>query len=282
MKIVVASGKGGTGKTLVATNLAKVIAQSGLKVAYLDCDVEEPNGHIFLHPQLTVSRPVSVLVPEVDADKCSGCGKCSQICRFNAIAVLKEKAVTFPELCHSCGGCSLVCPDGAIEEVEQAIGTLEQGSSNGIAFASGRLKIGATRSNLLIREVKKGAPDDGIVLIDSPPGAACPAAESVREADIVLLVAESTPFGLHDLRVALEMIRHLNLPAAVVINRTGLGDDIVEEFCAQNQIPILLSIREDRSIAEAYSKGKLVVNALPRYLGAFQKLAERILEEKIT
>ena len=219
MKIAVASGKGGTGKTTVATNLAYVASRNGQSVAYLDCDVEEPNGHIFLKPVITNSKPVGNLIPRVDAEKCTHCGKCGEICRFSAIVCLGEKVLVFPELCHACGGCMLVCPVEAITEVPREMGKLETGNAGPIRFVRGLLNIGEAMSLPVIKEVRAAVPKAELVIVDAPPGTSCPVIESVRGCDFVLLVTEPTPFGLNDLKLAVEMVRALGLPFGIVINK---------------------------------------------------------------
>ncbi len=279
MIIAIASGKGGTGKTTVASNLAAVAAKTGLPARYLDCDVEEPNGHLFLKPAINISQQVTSLVPEVDESTCEGCGACARICRFGAIVCLAGKAMAFNDLCHSCGGCTLVCPTGAISEVQREIGEIEAGSSNGIGFIHGRLRIGEPKSPPLIRKVlERGnelAADGELLLVDAPPGSACPAVAAIRSADLVLLVAESTPFGLHDLKIAVEVVKKLKLSFAVVINRHGMGDDRVEKFCRREGIEILEKIPDDRRIAEAYSRGELIIEAIPEYRDLFLSILEK-------
>ena len=233
MKIAIASGKGGTGKTTVATNLAHVAARNGQSVAYLDCDVEEPNGRIFLQPEITHSKAVHMLIPQVDEAKCTLCGKCAQICQYSAIVRLGKKVLTFPELCHACGGCSLVCSDDAITEVPREVGLLETGQAGSIQFVQGTLNIGEAKSPPVIKAVKTAAPEVDLVIVDAPPGTSCPVIESLRGCDSVVLVTEPTPFGLNDLKLAVEMVRALEMPFAVVINRAGIGDRAVHEYCNQ-------------------------------------------------
>ncbi len=275
MRIAIASGKGGTGKTTVAVNLACVLADSGQTVQYLDCDVEEPNGHIFLKPQITASESGGIPVPVVDEQKCTGCRKCSEVCQYHAIAVLK-KALVFPELCHGCGGCALVCPEGAIREENRSIGVVETGQANGVAFVQGRLNVGEPMAPPLIRAVKKKAITDGVAIFDAPPGTSCPVVTTVRDADYVLLVTEPTPFGLNDLKLAVEMIRQLGIRHGVVINRADSGDQRVRDYCEAENIPILHELPDDRRLAEAYSRGHMAVRVLPEWRTMFSDLWNRI------
>jgi len=276
MMVAVASGKGGTGKTTIATNLAVTLARRGEQVAYLDCDVEEPNGHIFLKPSITSSASVGVPVPKVDASKCTGCGKCGKICRYSAIVCINKKVLTFPELCHGCGGCMLVCPEDAISEVPREVGVIEEGMADGVGFAHGLLRVGEAMSPPLIREVKRRIPMGGIAIVDAPPGTSCPVIEAVKGADFVLLVTEPTPFGLNDLELAVGMVRELELPMGVVINRADVGDGRVKEYCARENIELVAEIRDDRKIAEAYSRGEMVVDIAGEWEELFKELFQRI------
>jgi len=276
MKIAIASGKGGTGKTTIATNLACSIARMDKLVQFLDCDVEEPNGHIFLKPDIEKTEDVTIGVPEVDTELCNGCGKCGQLCQYSAIICLKDKAITFEQLCHSCGGCELVCPTGAIKEKQIEIGFVDLGTAGDVKFGQGRLKIGDVRSPALIKKVKENAANNGTVLIDAPPGTSCPVIEAVKGVDYVLLVTEPTPFGLNDLQLAVEMVRELKQRFAVVINRCDIGDDRVVSYCQQQDIEILLEIPNDRFVAEAYSQGIKIIDALPGYEEKFLQLYEKI------
>jgi MinD superfamily P-loop ATPase len=256
LRIAVASGKGGTGKTTVATNLALAMARRGRSVTYLDCDVEEPNGHIFLAPQMHESRDVSIPVPMVDEERCTFCGACDEACRFSAILVLMDNVVTFPELCHGCGGCSLACPEDAVLEVPRNIGSVHLGTADeGVRFAGGELDVGQALSPPVIRAVKETAPDAEVTVVDAPPGTTCPAIEAVKDADVALLVTEPTPFGLNDLGLAVEMVRNLGVPLAVAVNRSDIGDERVHDYCAREGIDVLLQIPDDRRIAELYSDG---------------------------
>ena len=279
MIIAVASGKGGTGKTTLATNLAVAISRSGLGASYVDCDVEEPNGHIFLKPTIEEATRVGIPVPDVDKDKCDGCGKCDEICQYSAIVCINKNVLTFPELCHGCGGCSRLCPQTAIVEVTKEIGVVERGMSNGVGFLQGRLKIGEVMAPPLIREVKKRISNGAITIVDAPPGTSCPVIEAIKGSDYVLLVTEPTPFGLNDLELAVGMTRELSLPFGVIINRCDVGDDRVKKYCEEEQIELLLEIPDNRRIAEAYSKGELVLEVAPEYEGKFMRLYERIAKE---
>jgi len=284
MKIAVASGKGGTGKTTIATNLACSIAQRGEVVQYLDCDVEEPNGHIFLKPDIEETQSVTIGVPQVDTELCNGCGECGRLCQYSAIICLKDKAITFEQLCHSCGGCMLVCPTGAITEKPKEVGFADFGSANGVKFGQGRLKIGDIHTPSLIKRVKADSLDEGIVIIDVPPGTSCPVIEAVKGADFVLLVTEPTPFGLNDLKLAVSMVRELKLPFAVVVNQSDLGDKQVWQYCDGQNIQIILEIPNDRRIAEAYSVGKMIVDVLPEYekdfAGLYESVSKRLKGKK--
>ncbi len=295
MRIAVASGKGGTGKTTVATSLALAIAADGhsktlqaghedaLNPLFLDCDVEEPNAGLFLRPLLDQREEVGILIPEVDYQRCTFCGRCAEVCVWHAIAVVGRKVLIFPELCHGCGSCGLNCPETAIRDVLHVMGTLESGRAGPIAFGHGILNVGEAMAVPIIRQLKAKhslAPGQGVTILDASPGTSCPVVETMRGADFVLLVTEPTPFGLHDLRLTVQVARdELSLPVGVVINRDGVGDAGVEEYCAAEGIPILMRIPLDRRIAEAISTGKALVEALPEYGPLFLDLYERIVEQ---
>ncbi len=277
IKIVVASGKGGTGKTLVATSLALVASEDSV-TAFLDADVEAPNAALFLHPRLEEHLLVERLVPEIDANRCNHCGRCAEVCQYNALAVLPNQTLVFSEVCHSCGSCARQCPQGAIREVPQAIGSLDVGwVDTSLSFVQGTLEIGQAIATPVIRAVKRHAREAGwdrfsVNIVDAPPGTACPMVESLRGASVVLLVTEPTSFGLHDLRLAIEVARDmLSLPVAVAINKERSDNTMMDDFCRAEQIPVVLRIPLDRRIAVAYSQGIPLVQALPEYR---PKLAE--------
>jgi len=271
--ISVASGKGGTGKTLVATSLALSLHD---QVQLLDCDVEEPNAHVFLKPNFTKRESVYVLIPRVDEEKCTHCGECSEVCAYNAIAAMKKKVLVFPELCHGCGACSYLCPEEAISEVGKEVGVVEIGHSDSIQFAHGKLNVGEVMAPPVIRKVKEHANHEGTVIIDVSPGTSCPVVESIRGSDLCLLVTEPTPFGLNDLILAVEVLRKLDIPCGVVLNRAGVGDSGVEEYCLKENIPILLTIPLDTQIAGDYSRGIPLVEGIPQWRGHFLDLFDRV------
>jgi MinD superfamily P-loop ATPase len=274
--IAVASGKGGTGKTLVATSLALSLSGEH-KVAFLDCDVEEPNGHVFLKPVLTGRETVTIPVPEVAKERCNYCGKCAQVCAYNAIAVLGNSVLTFPQLCHGCGACSYLCPEGAISEKPRGTGVVEWGEANGVAFVHGILNVGEAMAPPVIRKVKEHGNSE-VAIRDVPPGTSCPVVEAIKGSDFCLLVTEPTPFGLSDLALAVDTVRELGIPCGVVLNRAGLGDNKTEEYCRKEKIPILLTIPLDTEIARLYARGTALVDGMPRWRGRFGELFKRIKE----
>jgi MinD superfamily P-loop ATPase len=273
MIISVASGKGGTGKTTVATNMALSI---GSNVELLDCDVEEPNAHLFLKSTIERIEQVDTPIPLVDASKCTFCRKCSDLCRFNALAVVGKRVLVFAELCHSCGGCMLVCPEGAITETGRELGTLNIGHRDGIGFINGQLRVGEAMSPPLIKRVRAAADPKRTIIIDAPPGTSCPVIAAMNGTDFVLLVTEPTPFGLHDLKLAVKAVKLLGIPAGLVVNRADIGDDQVFAYAEAEGLPLLLTIPFDRRIAEAYSRGKLVVEELPEWREKFIELYQQI------
>ena len=287
MIIAVASGKGGTGKTTVATSLALSLAVNpgndtpAGRILFLDCDVEEPNAALFLNPSLNHPQEVGILIPRVDYDKCTFCGRCAKVCVWHAIAVVGKKVLIFPELCHGCGSCTLNCPEGAIHEVLHVMGSLQSGQAGPITFGHGTLDVGQAMSVPIIRQLKEkhlGDPRYEVAILDASPGTSCPVVETMRGADFVLMVTEPTPFGLHDLRLAVQVAREeLGLPVGVVVNRDGVGDAGVDEYCAAEGIPILMRIPLDRRITETISSGRTLVEALPEYGPRFRALYEQIV-----
>jgi len=275
MIISVASGKGGTGKTLVATSLAFSL-KSKQPVQLLDCDVEEPNDHIFLKPVITQKEAVCIQVPKIDEEKCTHCGQCAEVCAYNAIAVLPDRVMVFPELCHGCGACSYLCPEKAISEEGREMGVVEQGQANGIDFVQGRLNVGEAMATPVIRQVKERANSDGLVIIDVPPGTSCPVVEAVKGSHFCLLVTEPTPFGFNDLVLAVETVRELNIPLAVVLNRAGGEYNKVEEYCRKENIPVLLTIPLDTKIARLYSRGITLAEGMPETREIFRRLWDEI------
>ena len=280
MKIAVASGKGGTGKTTLATNLAVSIAAAGTQAAFLDCDVEEPNGRIFLEPVTAKQIDVTVPVPQVDFDKCTYCGECSAMCEYNAIAVLGKTVKIFPSLCHSCGGCTVICPEKAIDEYPRKIGRISIGTGLGVDFYEGRLNVGEAISPPVTRALKKLTIESPVIIIDAPPGTSCPVIEAINDTDFVVLVTEPTPFGLNDLKLAVGMVREMGLPFGVVINRSDIGDTRTEEYCRSEDIEVLLRLPYDSRLAEFYSRGQLMVKVNNNYekilLSLYEKIAGRI------
>ncbi|MEA2015823.1 MAG: ATP-binding protein [Actinomycetota bacterium] len=272
MIISVASGKGGTGKTTVAVNLALSLANTRL----IDCDVEEPNCHIFVKPDIESRRKVSIPIPQVNDDKCDGCGRCQEVCAYNAIAVVNKKVIVFPELCHGCGSCSYFCPLKAIDEKNKEIGIIEAGRKGGTDFVHGRLNIGMMMSPPVIREVKKYIDKKKTVIIDAPPGTSCPVITAIKDTDFIILVTEPTPFGLNDLSLAIGVVKKLGIPSGVIINRSDLGNKKVENYCAEENIPVLMKIPFDRRIAEIYSGGDVIVEVLPEYKNKFRDLYKKI------
>lgn len=254
MEITVSAGKGGTGKTTVATNLALALKDE-YDVEFFDCDVEEPDAGIFLNPEESEEEAVDIRIPEVNEGTCTHCGKCSDACEFNAIATFGENTLVYPELCHGCGLCSLVCPVDAITEKDKKIGVIRRGQAKQIRYYEGDLSIGEPMATPIIRELKKKTDDDALSILDSPPGTACPVIESLHGSDFALLVTEPTPFGLHDLKLSVDVAREIDVPVGVVINRYGIGNEDVEQYCEAEEIPVLMKIPDDREIAEYYSNG---------------------------
>lgn len=305
MKIAIASGKGGTGKSTVSTNLAYLLSKTYNDVALLDCDVEEPNCHIFMKPDFNYSKKVCVPIPEINTEKCIACGKCAEVCQYNALAFVKGKVLVFGELCHGCGSCGLVCPVGAISEKGREVGVVEAGFAEGFNFIHGKSRIGEAMSPPLIKAVKKAdceqrlesseksetvtpfnasnqekRGDRKIQILDCPPGTSCPVIAAVNGADFVVMVTEPTPFGLYDLKLAVDVIRKIGLPFGVVINRSCENDSLIENWAKEENINILTKIPDDRRVAECYSKGELVLKAMPEFKKYFEPLVDIVREAK--
>lgn len=275
--ISVASGKGGTGKTTVASCLA---LSAPHPVQFLDCDVEEPNAHIFLKPRLTKTETIYLEVPEIDHTRCTFCGKCAEICMYNALAVVDKEVLTFPELCHSCGGCRALCPEQAVNAAPREIGAVESGYAGEIKFARGRLKVGTATSPPLIKAVKKEMERGRLVILDAPPGTSCPVVTTMEDTDFCLLVTEPTAMGLNDLALAVEVARLLNIPCGVIINRCTGTFDKVEKYCRDNNIPVLMKIPLDKEIARAYARGTAPVRVKPGLKEQFLRVLDHI--ERVT
>ncbi len=279
MIISVASGKGGTGKTTVSTNLAAALDS---KVTFLDCDVEEPNAHLFLQPQTEKEETIYTLLPQIDQSRCDLCRKCIDICRFNAITIAGKSFLLFPELCHSCGGCLVVCPQKCLSEGKRELGHIATGTRGPIQFHNGTLRIGEAMSPPLIKKLRKQFEKNGdTVIIDAPPGTSCPVIASMHGADYIVLVTEPTPFGLHDLKLAHETVLELGIPCGLVINRANLGDDGVHQYAREKHLPILMEIPFSKDIAALYSRGHLIIEEMPEWKERFITLFETIREQVI-
>ena len=282
LSIVVASGKGGTGKTTVATSLA--LACAALPTWLVDCDVEAPNAHLIVRPQLERRQEVGILIPEVDHERCTGCGRCAQVCQYHAVAVVGRRVLVFPQLCHGCGSCNYNCPEKAIRERLDIMGVLESGPTpSGVRFARGVMQVGEAMASPIIRQLKAWvraetgpSPHDQLLILDAPPGVSCPVVETLRGADFALLVTEPTPFGLHDLRLINEVIRQLEMPAGVIINRDGIGNAQVEKFCEAAGLPILMRIPLERNIGQGLASGLPLIDIRPEYRARFRELADHI------
>jgi MinD superfamily P-loop ATPase len=280
MKLAIASGKGGTGKTTLSVALAQA---SKTAMQLLDCDVEEPNGHIFIKPKFTSHEQVGIAIPSLDEALCTNCGKCGEICQFSAIVTIVDKTMIFGDMCHSCGGCILVCPQKALHEQEKVIGSIDSacacGRNNNIEFIKGTLNIGQAMAPPVIRAVKKKIRLDMLTIIDCPPGTSCPMITAVTGSDFVILVTEPTPFGLHDLILAVETMRSMALPFGVVVNRAGSGDNRVSDYCSAENIPLLLQIADDRRVANAYSRGEGLLEAMPELAEQLRALMDKITSD---
>lgn len=278
MKLVIVSGKGGTGKTTIATNLAYVAGLRGRSVAYLDCDVEEPNGHLFLHPHATQRRPITRNIVVVDTQRCNACGRCELVCQFSALVRIGTKILAYPHLCNSCGACLLACPRNALIETPQVIGHVQTGHAGAVRFAHGVLEVGQARSTEMVRAVKAEAAGEDLTLIDGPPGASCAAVETLRSADRALLVCEPTRFGAHDAANIVQLVQTMHIPAAMVINRCDLGSSALRELCHEQAIPIPVEIPEDLALARAGAGGLIASQHVPKYRKLFEGLLAKLME----
>jgi len=275
MKIVVASGKGGTGKSTLSANFSYVIS-GNRDVVLVDCDVEEPNLHLFFEEKGKESI-VTLPIPVIDENKCDFCGKCGDFCQYGAITVLKDQVMILQNLCHSCGGCLIVCPNDAISEVPKTIGVLRDAQINSnLRLITGVLNEGEANGIEIIKTVKRLSESFPLVIYDSSPGTACPVIETVEGADFCILVTESTPFGLHDLKLAAEVVKKMGVPSGVVINRSDGSDNETEEFCRENNLEILLKIPFDREIAAIQNRGELFSVYYPDWQKQFADLLDHI------
>lgn len=278
MNIVVTSGKGGTGKTTFAVNFAYFLAESGLNTHYFDCDIEEPNGHIFLIPEINNKEKTSVMIPEVIEEKCIHCSECSSKCQFNAILSIKSDLLVFPELCHSCGLCIEICPENALKEGKREIGEIEEGKSfHNLKFSHGILNVGEVRANPVIEHVlSKIDKKNPLNIIDSPPGTSCPVVETISHGDAVIIVTEPTPFGLHDLKAVVEIAKGMNIPSGIIINKAGKEYEPLNDYIEYEELPVLGKIPEDRKIASTYSSGRLILKSIPSYRGKFIQIVKNL------
>lgn len=292
LRIAVASGKGGTGKTMVSTSLALALARrkrntamelpdaSAGSLLFIDADVEAPNAHLFLTPIFEDRKEVGNLIPVIDESKCTFCGRCAEVCQYHAIAVVGKKTLVFPQLCHGCGSCTLNCPENAITEKLHPIGFLERGmAAEGISFARGIMNVGEPMAVPIIHQLKEWAINDdySTVILDVSPGASCPVVEAIRDVEFLLLVTEPTPFGLHDLKLAVDLAKELKLPCGVILNRNGIGNQGVEEFCQKENIEIFAKIPYRRDIAEALAQGQPLITSFPEFEEEMWNVYEKIL-----
>jgi MinD superfamily P-loop ATPase len=280
LKIAIASGKGGTGKTTLAVNLASYLSQSR-KVVLVDLDVEEPNSGLFVKRRTIHREDKYKMIPQWNEASCQSCGNCREVCNFNAIVQLGPQILVFPELCHGCYACSELCPSSSLPMMPQKMGELTHGESDRLTFVEGRLDIGQEQATLLISQTKSYVdthfPEETVKIYDSPPGTSCPVIESTKDADYVILVTEPTPFGLHDLKLAVETMNALKKKHGVVVNRSGIGNKDVFRYCREENIPVLASIPNDRRIAELYSRGKLLHTEIPEMGRQLEKIRDQLL-----
>lgn len=271
MQIAVLSGKGGTGKTTVSTNLACLLGYD-----YADCDVEEPNGFIFLKPEITETFDVNIKNPKIDESLCIHCGKCAKACQFNALANTKNGVLLFEKLCHGCGACVYACPTNAISEIERKVGTIDIGKSNNITCIRGTLDIGEPMAGPIISVIKKQVQNNN-VLVDCSPGSSCNVVKALYGADFALLVTEPSLFGLHDLKIAVELTKKLGVPRGIIINRADDDDNIIKKYCTDENIPLIGSIPFDIKAAKLYSEGRLLIED-EKFLGYFKQIEKNLKE----
>jgi len=278
VRIAIASGKGGTGKTTVAVNLACHLQKLGREVTLVDCDVEEPNCHYFLSPEWDFQQAHNVPVPNIDHDACQGesCLKCVRECRFNALIWMVNHVMTFPELCHGCGLCSFICPENAISETTRETGTMRCGTARGIRLCSGTLNVKEAMAPPLINQLKMIAPERETIILDSPPGTSCPAIAAIHDADFVILVAEPTPFGLHDFKLSVDVLKQLKIPFGLVINRDGMGDDSLLDYAEREAISVLARLPHSREAARSYSTGGILIDEMPEFIHEYHSMLQMI------
>jgi len=272
--VSIASGKGGTGKTTIACALAQSLGDG---TCLLDCDVDEPNAHILLKPDILERVPAVVPLPTIDSALCDGCGRCADVCEYHALTVMAGRPLLFDHLCHSCGGCRLACPTNAISEEPKVLGEILAGTAGPVGFVGGALNVGEAMCTPLIRQVKARAKGFSEVVIDCPPGTSCPMVESVKDSGFCVLVTEPTPFGLHDLKAAYEVLKRLDVPSGVIINQADIGDDRIERYCEEAGLPVLMRLPFDRVIAAAYARGRTLIEARPELAEGFRELHRRLL-----
>lgn len=276
--VAFASGKGGTGKTSVVLNTAKAFSQD---IFVFDCDVEEPNCHIFLENIFTEEKEVTVFNPVINKEHCTGCGECSRFCERKALVCWGSPPIFFPEMCSGCGGCKLVCPANAISEGERVIGKIQVRKNGNIHLVSGIMNIGEESPVPIIRKLKSMIPKDNITFIDAPPGSSCPVVASILESDYLVLIAEETPFGLSNLQIVIDLAKKMKIPMGVINNRKGMGRENIYDFLKRFDIPLLCEIPYDKDIYDAYSNGKLIVEISDKYKKIFGNLAKKLIKEAV-